>query len=176
MVFMTIGTNWGFCISTLQFVKVTGMNVSLDVSLVATRADIHNLLFELHLRHHFLLGLEMGIVTSGTNRIFSSVFLVFLEMIALTIFLGYFCVTTVAHDHHRHLLLAVMRPMTILAIGNIFPPDLIQHLVKIFHPNRRGAGMAVFTRHWLQGREVRDIIKIRALLIVAIETSYPGVD
>jgi len=114
--------------------KVPRVQVGLNIPLMALGANVNDLLFVLLLRHHFFLRLEVGVVAGRADRIAPGVFLILLEMIALPILRGDCLVAAIADQLHAQFLLSIVRPVTLLAVGNLFLAAIFQHLVEVFHP------------------------------------------
>ncbi len=148
------------------------VDISFDVALMALRADVDDLLLVLRLRHDFFFGLEVCVVTGGTNWIVAVVLLIFLEVITLLVFSRLLGVATLADDLHAQFFLGSVRTVTLFAVRNVFLTLAFEHLVKIFHPGCAYDLVAWLALHRLILREMRHVLEICAFLFVAIQAGH----
>ena len=173
---MATGADRRFGVAAFHFVEVTGVDIAFDVALVALGADVDDFLFVFGLRHDVFFRLEMGVVTSGADRVVAVVFLILLIMIALLVF-GSLCrVTTLADNFHAQVFLRIVRAVATLAIGDVFLTFAFEHFVEVFHPGGTYDFVARFAIDRLIFAEMRHVFEICPWLIVAVDAGHCLVD
>ncbi|MCK4656565.1 MAG: hypothetical protein KAT85_06015, partial [candidate division Zixibacteria bacterium] len=83
---------------------------------------------------------------------------------------------SVTYNVHSQLAMGIMRAVTFLAGWYLFHLSVPKHVVEISHVDEAFFAVAFLTVDRLVGIEVREILKIGAVLLVAVETLQFPVD
>jgi hypothetical protein len=134
------------------------------------RANVDDLLLVLHIRHYLFLRLEVRIVAGCADRIATGILFVLLIMVAQLVLLGYLFMAPIANNLHAQLAVSIMRTMAFFAGRYLFCTSLPEHVVEILHVYEALFAMAALAVDGLVGIKMWKILKVRTVLIVAVET------
>jgi hypothetical protein len=143
---------------------------------VAPRTDIDNLLLVLNFRHYFFLGLEVRVMAGRADRVAARVFFVFLVMVTQLVLFGDISMASVTNNLHSQLTMSIMRAVAFFAGWYLFRLPISKHFVEILHVDEAFFAVAFLTVDGPVSIEVREILKIGAALLVAVETLQFSMD